>query len=190
MRTPGTMRAPQALLLVPLLIAVLSLGACKSAGTTGSTGSSGGGTSVSQSAGVGSTSCPTSNTKAFAKTRFVANIGLIAGTFHRYLWKPYQAGTFKKGANGRTFALIKAAATALFLVHELKQANENVNASPALCKAIKKPLGELTSKVNAVTDKVKHGDVSDISGANTLLGTLTGALAKQGLPVKETSNSR
>jgi hypothetical protein len=43
-------------------------------------------------------SCPTSNTKSFAKTKFVLHAGLAFGAFHRYLYKPYQAGTFNKGA--------------------------------------------------------------------------------------------
>lgn len=179
-----TMRAGRAFLLIPLLIAVLTLGACKSSGSTGSTSAATGGANSSQSAG---TTCPTSNTKSFAKTKFVYNIGLIAGTFHRYIYKPYQAGTFKKGAHGRTLALIKAAGTAVLIVHELKEADQNVNASPALCKTLKAPLSDLSAKVSSIADKIKRGDVSDVAGANTVLGTVTGALAKQGLPVKETS---
>lgn len=59
----------------------------------------------------------------FAKTKFVLHTGLAFGAFHRYIYKPFQAHSFKKGAPGRTKALVKAGAAGLFAVHELKQSN-------------------------------------------------------------------
>ena len=44
-------------------------------------------------------SCPTSNTIAFAETKFVLHSGLAFGAFHRYLHKSHKAGTSKKGAD-------------------------------------------------------------------------------------------
>ena len=46
----------------------------------------------------------------FAKTKFVLHTGLAIGAFRRWIYKPWKAGTFKKGADGRTKALVKAAA--------------------------------------------------------------------------------
>ncbi len=89
--------------------AVLSVGlvaGCGPAKSNASASSSTGSSAVSSSsstvagssASSGSTdaaaSCPTSNTRSFAKTRFAGDVGLAIGTFHRYLWKPYQAGSF------------------------------------------------------------------------------------------------
>ena len=46
----------------------------------------------------------------FAKTKFVLHTGLAIGAFRRYIYKPWKAGTLKQGADGRTAALVKAAA--------------------------------------------------------------------------------
>src|SRR5882757_115478 len=86
-------------------------------------------------------SCPASNTIAFAKTKFLAHTGLAFGAFHRYLYKPFQAGTFKKGASGRITAFIKGGLAALFVKREIRLASEDVKANPTLCKAIAAPLG-------------------------------------------------
>jgi len=57
------------------------------AGAAGGAGTSGSGPTTSAGG------CPTSNTKSFAKSKFVLHVGLAAGTFHRYLYKPFKAGT-------------------------------------------------------------------------------------------------
>lgn len=58
----------------------------------------------------------------FARAKVVLHAGLAFGAFHRYILKPYRAGSFAKGAPGRTKALAKAAASAVFAYHELKVA--------------------------------------------------------------------
>ena len=70
------------------------------------------GAASSTDAGTG---CPTSNMTSFAKTKFVLHSGLAFGAFHRYIYKPYQAGTFKSGAHGRILILVKAGTAALFI---------------------------------------------------------------------------
>lgn len=43
---------------------------------------------ASASPSASSSTCPTDgNTRAFAKTRFVMDLGVAAGTFHRYIYK-------------------------------------------------------------------------------------------------------
>ncbi|MGC5409957.1 hypothetical protein ACPXCX_40380, partial [Streptomyces sp. DT225] len=58
--------------------------------------------------GASSSASPTGTSSAqaqkWAKTRFVANAGLAAGATYQWIVKPYRAGKFKKGADGRTFA--------------------------------------------------------------------------------------
>ncbi len=56
----------------------------------------------------------------FAKTKFVIHVGLAFGAFHRYIYDPYKAGAFRAGAGGRTKALLKAGAAALYAAHELE----------------------------------------------------------------------
>ena len=50
--------------------------------------------------------------------------------------KPYKAGKFKKGAKGRTFALVKAGLAGAFTYNRLKAATENAKGDPLLSKAV------------------------------------------------------
>ena len=65
----------------------------------------------------------------FAKTKFLLHSGIAVGAFQRYIFKPYRAGAFKKGAPGRRKALLKAGATAVLVGHELKLAARTRNAT-------------------------------------------------------------
>ncbi len=167
-------------------IALLSVVSFGLVGCGSSSGSSD--TTASDNHSVSVNSCPTDNTKAFPKARFAANIGLIAGSFHHWIWKPYQAGTFKKGAKGRTFALVKAGATALFIKHELGNALDNAQHDPTLCKLVAAPLSSLSSQLDGLSSKLRSGDLSTLLGLNGALGTLTGLLGKNGMPVTESHN--
>jgi len=135
--------------IVAVLLAVsLLLTGCGGKSST-ATGTSAGGSSQSQAStapqGQGSaapqgqastgaaavgTQCPSSNTKNFAKSRFVLHTGEAFGAFHRYLYKPYQAGSFHKGTPGRLKAFVKAGAAALFIKRQVRLATEDVKANP------------------------------------------------------------
>ncbi|MFD8979051.1 hypothetical protein [Streptomyces sp. NPDC059564] len=96
----------------------------------------------------------------FAKTRFVANAGLAAGATYQWIIKPYQAGKFKKGAKGRTFALIKAGLAGAFAYNRLKAAAENAKGDPLLSKAI----GPLTAGIESLKglgSKLRKGQAGD-----------------------------
>ena len=133
-------------------------------------------------------SCPTSNTTNFAKSKFVLHSGLAFGAFHRYLYKPFQAGTFKSGAHGRTLALVKAGAAALFIKREVRLAYEDVQANPTLCKSIGQPLQQIGDKVQDAVDGLKQGNFSPIS---ILEGAISGVESKSssaGTPIQENDN--
>lgn len=134
-------------------------------------------------------SCPTSNTTAFAKTKFVLHSGLAFGAFHRYLYKPYQAGTFKKGASGRIAAFIKGGLAALFVKREIRLASEDVKANPTLCKAIAAPLAKIGDSVQSALDKLKGGDASGITDTNSLISNVEGTSSKDGAPITENENA-
>ena len=105
----------------------------------------------------------------FARTKFVLHAGLAFGAFHRYILKPYRAGTFRKGAPGRTKALVKAGAAALFAYHELKLARTD-----AVCDG--PTLRRLASSLN--------GAVSALAGLRSLkAGTGLGAIGLAGQAV-------
>jgi hypothetical protein len=157
--------------------------ACGKSTTTPTTA----GTGTSQtSTGVGQpTTCPSSNTKAFAKTKFVLHAGLAFGTFHRYIYKPYRAGTFKSGAHGRITAFIKAGATALFIKREVRLATEDVKANPTLCKVIAAPLSNLADNISGAVSRLKGGDASGVESANTQISDITKSSSADGTPITE-----
>jgi hypothetical protein len=95
-----------------LVIALLAFtAACSSSSSTTVNSASATGNNVAASVTPGT--CPTENTKSFAKTRFVADVALAGGAFKRYIYSPAKAGQFKKGANGKVLALVKAAVSGL-----------------------------------------------------------------------------
>ncbi|MFG2622356.1 hypothetical protein ACGFXC_32520 [Streptomyces sp. NPDC048507] len=96
----------------------------------------------------------------FAKTRFVANAGLAAGATYQWIIKPYQAGKFKKGAKGRTFALVKAGLAGAFAYNRLKAASVNAKGDPLLSKA----MGPLTAGIESLKglgSKLRKGQAGD-----------------------------
>ena len=195
------MRRISALVLVAMM-AVAGCGSAKTASTTASTTAPSAAAGISQSAaaGTGTTgspatstgsatdaSCPTSNTRSFAKTRFVSDLGGAAFLINRYIYQPYTQGKFKKGHSGRTVALIKAAATAATAEHLLKNASLNAKANPALCKTIAAPLSSLTSTIGGLAGSLRGGAV-DSGVLGGLGGAVTGLLGKAktaGVPVTE-----
>lgn len=184
------------LTIVPLLLVALLLGGCggstknnSSAATTPSAGASEPTAGSTPSTSTAADTCPASTTKSFAKTKFVAHVGLAAGSFHRWIWKPYKAGTFAKGAHGRLKATIKAGLTAAFIAHEVKIASEDVSASPALCKVLKKPLVALGNQLDGLKSKITGGDLSSLDGVNTAIAGVTTLSDKNGAQITETSQN-
>ena len=130
--------AKRLLVLVISLTLVMFLAAgCKSSSTT----AAGGGVPATStaSASAAPTACP-SEASGFAKTKFVAHAALGFGAFHRYIYKPYRAGTFRSGAHGRLVAFIKAGLAALFIKREIRLAFAAAQNSPALCKLVVSPM--------------------------------------------------
>ncbi len=96
----------------------------------------------------------------FAKTRFVANASLAAGATYQWIVKPYRAGKFKKGAKGRTFALIKAGLAGAFAYNRLKAATENAKGDPLLAKAVA-PLTAGIESLKGLGSKLRKGQAGD-----------------------------
>ncbi len=117
--------------------------------------------------------CPTKATRKFAKTRFVANAGLAAGAFKRYIYTPYKKGAFKSGAHGRKRAIAKAAVAAAFTLDQLRRAKNNVKADPTLCRALTSPIGKLSALATAMVARLKKGD-ADPSQIGSFDGGLEG----------------
>jgi hypothetical protein len=184
-------------ILVALLLPLVLVAGCGPSSQNSSAGSASASSQAIPSDPSGSTadaapidqSCPTSNTTAFAKTKFVLHSGLAFGAFHRWLWKPYKAGTFQKGAKGRITAFIKGGLAALFVKREIRLASEDVKASPALCKAIAAPLANIGNGVKAAFDKLKGGDASGITDVNSAISSVEGTSKKDGVEITENENA-
>ena len=120
-----------------VLLMALGVGACGSTSTTSKSTSAGGSaTATASNSATPAAQCASAGTRHFQKSRLVADLGLAYGGFHRYLYKPYRAGTFRKGASGRTAAIIKATAAGAAIAKLMKNAAENAQADPKLCKYV------------------------------------------------------
>lgn len=185
------------LVLLPLLLSGCggsSPSAAPIAGAASATpGTSGSATSdplpsTDSSADPASASCPSDNTRSFAKTRFVADLGGAAFLIRRYLYQPYQAGKFTKGASGRTVALVKAGTAAAASVKLLNNATKNAKANPTLCRTVAAPLSDLSRTLSSLTTgSLRNGSI-DPSVLGGLSGAVTSLLAKAGkagVPVTE-----
>jgi hypothetical protein len=120
-----------------------------------------------------SVACPSVPARRLAKTRFVANAGLAAGAFKRYIYDAHKQGRFKAGAPGRKAAIVKAAAAGLFVTDQLRRAKTNAQADPALCRVLREPLDRLTTAVSGMADNLKRGEV-DITDIAAVSGGLEG----------------
>ena len=169
-----------------LAMASLALAGCGS--SSGSSTSTSSDTSASAGAAP-STKCPTENTKSFAKTKFVLHTGLAFGAFHRYLYKPFKAGTFKKGASGRLRAFIKGGLAALFVKREIRIASEDVKANPTLCKLLAAPLAKFGDLMGGLVNNLKGGDITSIGAAEETLNTITSLAGGNGVNIKEDANA-
>lgn len=114
--------------------------------------------------GASSSASPTGTSSAeaqkFAKTRFVANAGLAAGATYQWVVKPYRAGKFKKGADGRTFTLVKAGLAGTFAYNRLKAASKNAKGDPLLSKAVA-PLAASIESLKGLATKLRKGQAGD-----------------------------
>ncbi|MEV5276602.1 hypothetical protein [Streptomyces sp. NPDC051994] len=121
-----------------------------------------------------------------AKTRFVANAGLAAGAAYEWIIKPYKAGTFKKGAKGRTFALVKAGLAGAFTYNRLKAATENAKGDPLLSKALA-PLSSGIDSLKNLGGKLRKGDASDadVNQFQNVIGGVKDAGKSAGAPVTD-----
>ena len=185
--------------MLPLLIAVLLLAAAcnnKAAPTavtapasqpTGAVTSATGAPAASSPADP--LACPTANTTSFAKTKLVLHAGLAFGAFHRYLYKPFRAGTFTSGSTlHRTLVIGKAGASALFIKREIRLSIEDVKANPTLCKTIAAPLRTLEANVGDAIARLRHGDTSGLERANTAVAAIEDQAKMAGVSLPEDAN--
>ncbi|WP_157429662.1 hypothetical protein [Actinomadura oligospora] len=177
------------LLVLPVLLALalLGSGACgsKAHHATGTSGPAM--PSASGTGGASPGTCPSEATKKFAKTRFAGDAGLAFGAFHRWIYKPWKAGTFKSGAQDRKKAIVKGAAAGAFALNRLNAARKLVDADPTLCTKLKQPLESLKNNLSGLTDKLKSGDAdpSQIGSAGGAIESFRQQASQNGATIKD-----
>lgn len=123
-----------------------------------------------------------SHAAAFDKTRFLAHLAVSAFLVH-YVYKQY-----KNGKLGRAHIItdIKAAAAALIAYHEMKTAYGLAKSSNSkTLQVLISPINALTGTLGAMSSKLKHGDTSQISTANSQEGLLQTTAGKSGYSYKD-----
>jgi hypothetical protein len=156
---------------------MILLGGATACGSSGSSTSAAAPASQSaSSAGTQTASpatCASVGTRKIPKTRLLADLALTYGAFHRYLYKPYKAGTFRKGAHGRTTAIIKAGLATAVILKLLSNAQKNAAADPTLCKYVP-TMDTIKASLRNLAAKIRGGTAtsSDADGTNSLFEQL------------------
>jgi hypothetical protein len=173
-----------------LVIGLLAFtAACSSKSSSTANGAPAGGTAVAAGSTPGA--CPTKNTESFAKTKFVADVALAGGAFKRYIYSPAKTGKFKKGANGRVLALVKAAAAGAFTINRLNAAKNAAEANPTLCKLLAAPIAKFSAAVSGLVGKAKSGNIdpSDVNSGDGYLSGLHSAASQGGASFTDNTNT-
>lgn len=129
-----------------------------------------------------------SGTVHFARTKFLLHAGLAFGAFHRYILKPYRTGSFKKGAPGRTKALVKAGAAGLFAYHELKVARADAICDGPTLKRLATSLSRAVGALGALGALKSGAGLGAIGAAAGAVSGLAGGAASNGVPIKDISH--
>ncbi|NED00313.1 hypothetical protein G3I55_01355 [Streptomyces sp. SID6648] len=175
---------------VPLgrTLAALLLSCALVAGATacGDSDDTSGGNAASASAAASPSVSASAEKQRLAKTRFVANAGLAAGATYQWIVKPYRAGTFKKGAEGRRLALVKAGLAGGFAYNRLKAAAENAKADPLLSKAVA-PLTAGIESLKGLGTKLRKGEAGegDVGAFESVIDSIKNAGKDAGAEVKD-----
>jgi len=146
----------------------------------------GGDDNSSASSSASPTGTSSAEAQKFAKTRFVANAGLAAGATYQWIVKPYRAGKFKKGADGRTFALVKAGLAGGFAYNRLKAATANAKGDPLLSKAVA-PLTAGIESLKGMATKLRKGEAGegDVGAFENVINSIKDAGKSAGAEVKD-----
>ena len=167
---------------VILVTAPLAFAVACSSSSSSTNAAAANGAAVGVAASATPAACPTKNTESFAKTKFVADVAIAGGAFKRYIYTPAKDGKFKKGANGRVLAFVKAAAAGALTVNRLEAAKTAAQANPTLCKLLAEPIAKFSAAVSGLVGKAKGGsiDPSDVDNASSYLTGLHGAASQGG----------
>lgn len=133
--------------------------------------------------------CPAEATKKFAKTKFALHSGLAIGALQRWIIKPARNGGFKKGADGRFKAFVKAGAAALFVKYEFGKAYENAKADPTLCKSVAGPMSKISNQLKGAIASAKKGDLAAVTSLGGLADQIMNMSKQKGIDIVPDENA-
>ncbi len=160
-------------LAVLLLAATLACAGCGSKSGTSSNGPS--------------TTTATTSVGHLPTAKFALHAGLAFGAFHRYIYKPFKAGTLSGGGLLKhKLTIVKAALAGLFAYHELKLAVADAKASPIISKLLT-PVNALIARLAALGSSLKggHVDGNALSSAGSEVTGLERQARSSGLSIPE-----
>jgi hypothetical protein len=159
--------------LMILLGGATACGSSSSSTQAGAPASQTASSAVTGTASPAAASCASVGTREIPKTRLLADLALTYGAFHRYLYKPYKAGAFHKGAHGRTVAIIKAGLATAAIVKLLSNAQKNAAADPTLCKYVPS-MDNIKASLSTLAAKIRGGSAtsSDADSTSSLFDQL------------------
>ncbi|MEU8446510.1 hypothetical protein ACFY72_11610 [Streptomyces globisporus] len=171
--------------LAALLLSCALVEGATACGDSGDT-SGGNAASVSAAASPSVSVSASAEKQRLAKTRFVANAGLAAGATYQWIVKPYRAGTFKKGAEGRRLALVKAGLAGGFAYNRLQAAAKNAKGDPLLSKAVA-PLTAGIESLKGLGTKLRKGEAGegDVGAFESVIDSIKNAGKDAGAEVKD-----
>ncbi|MEU3576433.1 hypothetical protein AB0H24_08455 [Streptomyces globisporus] len=171
--------------LAALLLSCALVAGATACGDSGDT-SGGNAASVSAAASRSVSVSASAEKQRLAKTRFVANAGLAAGATYQWIVKPYRAGTFKKGAEGRRLALVKAGLAGGFAYNRLQAAAKNAKGDPLLSKAVA-PLTAGIESLKGLGTKLRKGEAGegDVGAFESVIDSIKNAGKDAGAEVKD-----
>ncbi|MBC5800044.1 MAG: hypothetical protein GIX03_04620 [Candidatus Eremiobacteraeota bacterium] len=122
------------------------------------------------------------------KTRFAAHLGIAYFAFHHWVMRPYEQGSFVKGAPHRIASIVKGGAALLFAVHEVRVSQKIArNSKDPLLQKLNGGLGNLATSFAAIGQKLKGGQFSpsDVSDLNGSAAAVASSAAADGAPIRD-----
>jgi len=146
-------------------------GSGSASGSSSSSGSSGT-QSGSTASGATAASCTTVGSKRIPKTRVLADLGITAGAFHRYIYKPIKGGTFTGASKAQKVLILgKGALAAGAIAHFLGNAIDNARSDATLCKYVPN-MSQIKDKLAAMGSQLRGGNTSAVDSTNSSFSTL------------------
>jgi hypothetical protein len=118
----------------------------------------------------------------FAKTKFVLHGGLAYGAFHRYIYKPYRAGSFRSGGPKHKRSIAKAALATAFIVHELKQMNRAALSDDDL-RPVAQKIGNILPSLSSLAAALKAGNFGTLDAIKKGFDGIVGDAKAAGVDV-------